>query len=921
MKNRTADISISPNQDTPYSEEEALTLILNNLDDLFLLVDRNLRVMLTNEYTRQKVREYFGLDVIIGMNALDLAPRERHKDLEQIYGQVFKGVEFKTSTEVQTANKTIYFEHSFRPARNKSGEVTAAMVSTRNITDRKKEEFILKELEERWRFALEGGKLCAWDWNIETGSAFYSDSFKKLYGYDAEEFNGTIDKWKRMIHPDDKKRMDAAIKEHMASSDPFYESTYRIRAKDGSYKWILARGVIVSRNEKGDAIRMIGTHMDITDQVNTEEQLRISNDRYRNVILATSDIIYDWDIKTGKIFWSDNYTKALGWELPEDKKLHITTYVDHIHPADRSRVENTLAGVIDDTSKTNWQEEYRYKKADGNYAYVSDRGYIIRNNNREAIRMTGAMEDITERKQNEQLLFLERMVFEMSANLQTSLSEIVQALLHGVHEMYPEAGLLVLLLKDDETVESLGAIQIPELFLASLNGRKLCPEDGPCGESMHTKQIVFVEDIQSGNLSLEYASVALRHGLRSCWCFPIFHGADEVLGCFAVYHKQPKSPSVSELNILERIRNILRVVTEHYWSLNEIRLAHERFDIIMKATNDLIWDWNLETNIIYRDEVGLRNVFGLDSNEPIKGLYQWLGRLHPEDQGRAEEMIHTIATSAMQDTFEIEYRFRRGDGTYADVYDRGRIIRNSEGKPVRMIGAAQDVTERKRLEQELLENELERQKAINQATVDTQEQERSEIGKELHDNVNQVLTTTKLYLDLAATNAELKDELIQKSNKNIVSVINEIRQLSRSLMDPSIGDLGLVDSLHDLIQSINLTGKLHINLSAERKIEALLNKNQKLTVFRIIQEALNNAIRHAKATTVSVAIRASKKIIELKIQDNGIGFDPGQIKKGAGLKNIQNRIYLINGSHSIQSAAGKGCIITINFPVTSKPLE
>jgi PAS domain S-box-containing protein len=921
MKNRTADISLFKDQDTPYSEEEALALILNNLDDLFLLIDQDLRVALTNEHTKRKVREYFQVDVTLGMSVLELAPPERRKDLEQVYRQVLKGAEINTSTQVQLGSKTLFFDHSFKPARNKKGEVIAAMVSTRNVTDRKKEEFILKELEERWRFALEGGKLCAWDWNIETGSAYYSDSFHKLYGYDAREFNGPIEKWKEMIHPDDRKRMDAAIKEHMASEDPFYESTYRIRTKDGSYKWILARGVLVTRNEKGEPIRMIGTHMDITEQVNTEEALRISNDRYRNVILATSDIIYDWDISSGKIFWSDNYTKALGWDLPEDKKLHITTYVDHIHPADRIRVENTLAGVIDDTNKTNWQEEYRYKKADGNYAYVSDRGYIIRDNNKDAIRMTGAMEDITERKQNEQLLFLERMVFELSANLNVSLSEIVQALLHGVHQMYPEASLSVLLLKDDDTVESLGAIHIPDLFLATLNGKQLTPEDGPCGESMRTKQVVIIEDFTAQHPASENASNAVRYGLRSCWCFPIFHGPDEVLGCFAVYHKQPKAPAPGELNILERIRNILRVLTEHYWSLNEIRLAHERFDIIMKATNDLIWDWNLETNIIYRDEVGLRNVFGLDSNESIKGVYQWLGRLHPEDQARAEEMINSILTSALQDTFEIEYRFRRGDGTYADVYDRGRIIRNSEGKPIRMIGAAQDVTERKRLEQELLENELERQKAINQATVDTQEQERSEIGKELHDNVNQVLTTTKLYLDLAATNAELKDELIQKSSKNIVSVINEIRQLSRSLMDPSIGDLGLVDSLHDLIQSINLTGKLHITLNAERKVEGLLNKNQKLTVFRIIQEALNNAIRHAKATTVTLLIRATKKMIELKIQDDGIGFDPGQIKKGAGLKNIQNRIYLINGSHSIQSAAGKGCIITINFPLTSKPLE
>jgi signal transduction histidine kinase len=268
-----------------------------------------------------------------------------------------------------------------------------------------------------------------------------------------------------------------------------------------------------------------------------------------------------------------------------------------------------------------------------------------------------------------------------------------------------------------------------------------------------------------------------------------------------------------------------------------------------------------------------------------------------------------------QDTFEMEYRFLRDDGTYSDVYDRGMIIRNTLGKPVRMIGAAQDITDRKRLEKELLQNELERQKAINQATVDTQEQERSEIGKELHDNVNQVLTTTKLYLDLALSNPELKEELILKSSKNIINIINEIRQLSRSLMDPSIGDLGLLDSINDLIENINLTRKLHVKLAAEKKLELLLDKNQKLTVFRIIQEALNNAIKHAKASTVNIQLGHSGGLAQILIQDDGIGFHPDLVKKGVGLKNIQNRIYLINGVQTISSAPGKGCKLIINFPI------
>jgi signal transduction histidine kinase len=238
-----------------------------------------------------------------------------------------------------------------------------------------------------------------------------------------------------------------------------------------------------------------------------------------------------------------------------------------------------------------------------------------------------------------------------------------------------------------------------------------------------------------------------------------------------------------------------------------------------------------------------------------------------------------------------------------------------------MIGAAQDISERKRLEKELLANELEHQKAINQATVDSQEQERSEIGKELHDNVNQVLTTTKLYLDLARSNPELKDELIEKSTKNILSVINEIRQLSRSLMNPSIGDLGLIDSIHDLIENINLTRKLHVSLKADPVIEDLLDKSQKLTVFRIIQEGLNNAIKHSKATLVTINFAFQNNTAEVIIEDNGIGFNVQTVKKGAGLKNIQNRIYLIGGWHAIKSKPGAGSKLVINFPIIHSNTE
>jgi signal transduction histidine kinase len=178
-----------------------------------------------------------------------------------------------------------------------------------------------------------------------------------------------------------------------------------------------------------------------------------------------------------------------------------------------------------------------------------------------------------------------------------------------------------------------------------------------------------------------------------------------------------------------------------------------------------------------------------------------------------------------------------------------------------------------------------------------------------------VLTTTKLYLELALANEEMMKELIKKSSKNISNLINEIRQLSRSLMDPTIGDLGIVDSINDLVDNINLTRTIFISLEIDEIIENLLDRNQKLTIFRIIQESINNVIKHAKANFVTIYIICGKDNIELEIKDDGVGFISESVKKGAGLKNITNRVYLVNGSFAIESEPGKGSSIKINFPI------
>jgi signal transduction histidine kinase len=221
------------------------------------------------------------------------------------------------------------------------------------------------------------------------------------------------------------------------------------------------------------------------------------------------------------------------------------------------------------------------------------------------------------------------------------------------------------------------------------------------------------------------------------------------------------------------------------------------------------------------------------------------------------------------------------------------------------------------LEGQLLTQEINKQKSIAQAVVDAQEKERAEIGKELHDNVNQILSTAKLYLELAKTDTKQKDTLIKRSADSIFTAINEIRHISKALVPPSVKDLGLIDSVNDLVESLRMTNALQVQFTHSGDFDNIIDDKQKLMLFRIIQEQVNNVLKHAAASRIIIDLKLNGKLINLSIVDNGKGFELEKVKfkKGVGLSNIESRAHLFNGEVIITTAPGKGCRLFIQVPI------
>jgi len=226
-----------------------------------------------------------------------------------------------------------------------------------------------------------------------------------------------------------------------------------------------------------------------------------------------------------------------------------------------------------------------------------------------------------------------------------------------------------------------------------------------------------------------------------------------------------------------------------------------------------------------------------------------------------------------------------------------------------------DITEQIRLEKELDK----KNKQMIEAVLNAQEHERKIIGEELHDNINQILTAIKINLGFILGHDELRKDLVTKCLDNAAFAIEEVRKLSRALIVPSnLRELGLVSSIQILIKDLQAVTSLNIELCAKDFNENFLNEKQKTALYRIVQEQMNNILKHAKAFNVHIQLNSNPEGVELSISDDGRGFDPSAKKNGIGFYNISNRIKLFNGSLIIDSAPGKGCLLSARIQTRTR---
>src|SRR5580658_3505633 len=348
-----------------------------------------------------------------------------------------------------------------------------------------------------------------------------------------------------------------------------------------------------------------------------------------------------------------------------------------------------------------------------------------------------------------------------------------------------------------------------------------------------------------------------------------------------------------------------------------LKMLNELYKFVTEVTNDCLWEWDLHTRELFWIDGGHKRVFGYQIVNALIPQSFWENHLHPDDKVRILNRLNKILSAGCEATWEDEYRFQRVDGGYAYVHDRAHIIYDADGTACRLVGATQDITVRKSAELKLLESEkklarerLTRQKAIIHAALVAQEKERAEIAKELHDNLNQILGAAKLYIEMAKTDDENREMCLEKSSDYIMNVIEEIRRISKTLSTPGM-IMGLLESIKILLDDLITVHAIKIEFHEEGINEVELDEKLQLTIFRIVQEQLNNILKHANATSATINLTKHGNEIILLISDNGIGCDILKEGMGIGIINIKSRAELYSGIVTTVSKPHEGYVLKV----------
>ena len=677
-----------------------------------------------------------------------------------------------------TDNKWITLWMCFKQMKNNEGEVTGYLISATDITERKESESRLKESEQRFKDMADSSPAMMWMCD-ENNRVIYNN--KKWMEFTGADITNANDGWEKLIHEND---LEKIKKEYYNAFHQKKQVTlvYRLKKADGSYHWV--HDISVPRFlSNGKFIGYIGTLVDIEDEKQKQEQLLYQATILENVsdIIITTDL--DFKIKSLNKVAEASYhlkeTEAKGKRL--DQLVDFTFYRTTLNHA----VFNLKINGI-------WEGEVSIQK-NGQAVYFLYSVKYVYDDKKNKIGFLFTGKDVTGKKAAEEKL----------KQSETFYRTLIGDSLDGI---------LLLNAQGVITFSSLSVKNVlgyePEDITGKNGFEFIHPEDIPWAVQSFQKEV-------NENPEIKFITVRLlKKNGEWLWCNVRGHNllTNPHINNIAVYFHDD--------TLRKQAKDALQQSEKRFRSL--IRDLQVGVFLCDDAGKILMCNKALAQMLSLPEEmVAGKNVYDIMSAEMINEQNEWI----PLEQRPLTLSIHSKqpVKDAVIGVIHPVTKERSWIMVNADP------ITNEAGNLIHVVCSIMNITERKKLEQKLVYAQIAHQKQLTQATIDGQEKERREMGKELHDNIGQQLTTIKLFLDYAKTSAdETTLEMVNMALKGVADVINEVRAISHSLVPYSLKDLGLVESVSELIESYKKHNQRKSNFIIQILMKACFTKIKNL---------------------------------------------------------------------------------------------
>jgi PAS domain S-box-containing protein len=763
-----------------------------------------------------------------------------------------------------------------------------------DITKHKQAEELVRASQERFRQLAENIREVFWITNPAKSEMIYiSPGYEEIWGRTCESLYAAPTTWLEAVHPDDRARIQEAVLAKQISGQ--YDEVYRIVRPDGSIRWIHDRAFPV-RDDSGEVYRIVGIAEDITQSKKTEKALRDTEANYRSIFENATEGIFRTTLEGRLLAANPALARMFGYQSPQEMLANVTDVGRQIYVSLEKRTE--MKNLLLEQGVIQGFEEENYRK-DGSIIWVSLNAHAVRDANGAIECFEGTIQDITNRKWAGTLLQTQR-------DFGTFLSSTIDL----------NATLLLLLeiaLKNEGI--DCGAVFLVDSGTGALD---LVAHRGFSADFAE-RASHFAAVRPGGPLSRRWARLLdgivrelKRQRLQAKEILPIQH-AGEVVAVLAVGSRGQKEIPVRSRQAIEMITaqaagTIARIRTEE-----SLRASRRLLERTLESIPLAVFAANANTMTIEECNPATTEMFGYGRNELI-------GRsattLHV-NEAMAEEFARHLRAAIEGDGFlsGFEFKLRRKNGTVFPTEQSVMPIRNEMGLIVSHVNVVQDITERKRAEEEL--------RRLPRRIIEAQEAERQRVAREIHDGVNQVIASVKMRLRKMESQMETLSpaarEILGRCDKLLIQALEENRRIAYNLRPSDLDELGLADACRNFCREVQVRTNLTVicNIAPRRR---RLPPEVELNLFRIVQEALTNVERHARAKSVRLRLSFDGDEVVLKIQDDGRGIVPQRSKsglvkwRGMGLANMRERALSLGGVCEVHSSPKNGTTISVRLP-------